>query len=81
MRTFVLTVGVVLLMGSLGLAVALVVSLLAGCVSISGPCELRVEGDARVLACQPGGAVFMMPPSILDKLTRKEVPRDPPTSR
>jgi hypothetical protein len=51
---------------------------LTGCVSISGPCELRVEDATRVLACQPGGAVLMMPPSILDKLTRKEVPRDPP---
>jgi hypothetical protein len=70
MRSFVLTVGVVLLMGALGLAVALLVALLAGCVSITGPCELRLDGDARTLACQPGGSVVLLPPSVLDRVTR-----------
>ena len=59
----------------LGCALGAFLGLLAGlggCVSISGPCELRVDGTAKVLACQPGGSVFLLPPSVLGQLTRRE---------
>jgi hypothetical protein len=68
MRALALAIGVVLLLGALGLFAAVLVAMLTGCVSISGPCELRMEGEARVLVCQPGGHAVVLPPSLLQAL-------------